>query len=82
MQCFHSTSIIDLLHVSFKIYDKRDGFNFEIGTFPFLDGYVSRSLFVSREYVLMMVTSTTESCLIRVCSVCKSFKRRLYEVKG
>ena len=29
--------------VSFKIYDKRDNFNFEIVNFPFLDGDVPRS---------------------------------------
>ena len=29
--------------VSFKIYDKRDCFNFEIVNFPFLDGDVPRS---------------------------------------
>ena len=29
--------------VSYKIYDKRDGFNFEIVHFPFLDGDVPRS---------------------------------------
>ena len=29
--------------VSFKIYDKRDAFNFEIVNFPFLDGDVPRS---------------------------------------
>ena len=29
--------------VSSKIYDKRDDFNFEIITFPFLDGDVPRS---------------------------------------
>ena len=29
--------------VSFKIYEKRDDFNFEIVNFPFLDGDVPRS---------------------------------------
>ena len=29
--------------VSYKIYDKRDDFNFEIETFPFLDGDVPHS---------------------------------------
>ena len=56
--------------VSSIIYDKRDDFSFEIFIFPFLDGDVSRSLssvyifhslFVMREYVLMLVTSTTET---------------------
>ena len=31
--------------VSFKIYDKRDYFKFEIVSFVFLDGYVPRSPF-------------------------------------
>ena len=56
--------------VSSKIYDKRDDFNFEIVNFPFLDGYVPRphpmvyiflSLFVLLEYVLMLMTLTTET---------------------
>ena len=56
--------------VSSKIYDKRDDFNFEIVNFPFLDGDVPRSLsyvyifislFVLPEYVLMLMTSTTET---------------------
>ena len=55
---------------SCKIYDKQDYFNFEIVKFPFHDGmflvplhtvYIFRSLFVFREYVLMSVTSTTQS---------------------
>ena len=29
--------------VSFKIYDKRDYFNFEIVNFPYLDGDIPRS---------------------------------------
>ena len=29
--------------VSTKFYDKRDGFDFDIGNFPFLDGDVPRS---------------------------------------
>ena len=57
--------------VSFKIYDKRDDFNFEIVNFPFLDGdvprsasygiYIFLSLFVLQECVLMLMTSTTET---------------------
>ena len=54
--------------VSFKIYDKRDDFNFEIVNFPFLDGEVPRSLsygvYISQlllECVLMLMTSTTET---------------------
>ena len=56
--------------VSSKIYDKRDDFNFEIVNFPFLDGDVPRSpsygVYISRliillEYVLMLMTSTTET---------------------
>ena len=55
--------------VSPKIYDKWDDFNFEIVNGPFLDGDVPRSppmvyiffsLFVLQEYVLMLMTSTTE----------------------
>ena len=55
--------------VSSKIYDKRDDFNFEIVNFPFLDGDVPRSpsygvyiyqLIRFAEWVLMMMTSTTE----------------------
>ena len=52
---------------SSKIYDKQD-LNFEIVNFPFLDGdvphpmeYIFHSLFVLREYVLMLMTSTTEN---------------------
>ena len=56
--------------VSSKIYDKRDVFNFEILNFPFLDGdiprpllmvYILSNLFVLRECVLMLMTSTTET---------------------
>ena len=53
-----------------KIYDKRDDFNFEIENSHFLMEmflapipmvYVFRSLFVLRQYVLMLMTSTTET---------------------
>ena len=56
--------------VSSKIYDKRDDFNFEIVNFPFLMEmflaplpmvYIFLSLFVLRECVLMLMTSTTET---------------------
>ena len=56
--------------VSSKIYNKRNDFNFEIVNFPFLDGDVPHSpsygvyilsLFVLLEYVLMLMTSTTET---------------------
>ena len=56
--------------VSSKIYDKRDDFYFEIVNFPFLDGgvprplpmvYIFLSLFGLLEYVLMLMTSTTET---------------------
>ena len=57
--------------VSSKIYDKRDDFNFEVVNFPFLDGdvllallpmvYLFLSLFALLEYVLMLMTSTTET---------------------
>ena len=58
--------------VSSKFYDKRDNFNFEIVNFQFLDGDVPRSpsydiyyrnLFVLRECVEMLMTSTTETYL-------------------
>ena len=54
--------------VSSKIYDKRDGFNFEIVNFHFLVemflaplplAYIFLSLFVLQECVLMLMTSTT-----------------------
>ena len=54
--------------VSSKIYDKRDDFNFEIVNFPlemFLAllpmVYIFLSLFVLLEYVLMLMTLTTET---------------------
>ena len=56
--------------VSSEIYDKRDDFNFEIVNFPFLMEmfpallpmvYIFLSLFVLLEYVLMLMTSTTET---------------------
>ena len=46
--------------VSFNIYDKRDGFYFEIVNFPFLDGDVPRS----PSYVVYI------SQLIRFARVC------------
>ena len=56
--------------VSSKIYDKRDDFNFEIVISHFLMEmflallpmvYIFLSLFVLLEYVLMLMTSTTET---------------------
>ena len=56
--------------VSSKIYDKRDDFNFEIESFPFLDGDVpcspSYGVYISQlicllECSLMLMTSTTET---------------------
>ena len=56
--------------VSSKIYDRWDDFYFEIVNFPFLDedvprslpiAYIFLSLFVLQEYVLMLMTSTTEA---------------------
>ena len=56
--------------VSSKIYNKWDNFNFEIVNYPFFDGdvprplhmlYKFRNLFVLPEYVLMLLTSTTET---------------------
>ena len=55
--------------VSSKIYDKGDDFHFEIVKFQFLMEmflallpmvYIFRNLFVLRECVLMLLTSTTE----------------------
>ena len=56
--------------VSSKIYDKRDDFNFEIVNFPFVMEmflallpmvYIFLNLFVLLEYVLMLMTLTTET---------------------
>ena len=51
--------------VSSKIYDKRNDFNFEIETEKFLAPlpmvYIFCSLFVLREFVLMLVTSTIKT---------------------
>ena len=57
--------------VSSKIYEKRDAFNFEIVNFPFLDGSPSYSvyishLFVLRKHFLLIVTSTTETIIVRL----------------
>ena len=54
---------------SSKIYDKQDDVNFDIVNFPFLDGDVPRSpsygvyiyQLICLEYVLMLMTSTTET---------------------
>ena len=35
-------SVINMSVVSFKFYDKRDDFGFDIVNFPFLDGDVPR----------------------------------------
>ena len=62
-------SITDKI-VSYKIYDKRDDFNFEIVNSPFLMEvflallpmvYIFLNLFVLLECVLMLMTSTTET---------------------
>ena len=55
--------------VSSNIYDKRDDFNFEIVT-PLPMVYIFLNLFVLLEYVLMLVTSTTETNF--VCCVIKT----------
>ena len=53
--------------VSYKIYDKRDDFDFEIVNFPFLDGDVPRStsheIYISQlirllEHLAMLLTTT------------------------
>ena len=56
--------------LSSKVYDKRDGFNFEIVHFPFLDEDVPRSpsygVYISQlirfvRICLMLMNSTTET---------------------
>ena len=58
--------------VSTKIYDIQDDFKFEIVNFQFLDGDAPHSpsygvyktfcnLFVLQEYILMLMTSITET---------------------
>ena len=74
--------------VSSKICDKWDYFNFEIVNFPFLDGdvphspsygvYISHiflSLFVLLEYVLMLMTSTTETYFLLI-----SYKKKVIDI--
>ena len=55
--------------VSFKIYDKRDDFNFEIVNFPFLDGNVPRSPSYG-VYISQLI------CFARVCSNIDDFNNR------
>ena len=55
--------------VSFKIYDKRDDFNFEIVNFPFLDGDVSRSPSYGA-YISQLIR------FARVCSYFDDFNNR------
>ena len=55
--------------VSFKIYDKRDDFNFEIVNFPFLDGDVLRSPSYG-VYISQLI------CFARVCSNVDDFNNR------
>ena len=55
--------------VSSKIYDKRDGFNFEIVNFPFLDGDVTRSPSYG-VYISQLI------CLARVCYNVDDFNNR------
>ena len=55
--------------VSSKIYDKRDGFNFEIVNFPFLDGDVTRSPSYG-VYISQLI------CFARVCSSVDDFNNR------
>ena len=55
--------------VSSKIYDKRDGFNFELVNFPFLDGYVPRSPYYV-VYIAQLI------CFARVCSNAEDFNNR------
>ena len=55
--------------VSSKIYDKRNNFNFEIVTFPFLDGDVPRSPSYG-VYISQLI------CFARVCSNVDDFNNR------
>ena len=55
--------------VSFKIYDKQDGFNFEIVNFPFLDGDVPRSPSYG-VYISQLIR------FARVCSNVEDFNNR------
>ena len=55
--------------VSSKIYDKWDDFNFEIVTFPFLDGDVPRSPSYG-VYIFQLI------CFARVCSNVDDFNNR------
>ena len=54
---------------SSKIYDKRDGFNFEIVNFPFLDGDVPRSPSYG-VYISQLIR------FARVCSNVNDFNKR------
>ena len=56
--------------VSFKLYDKRDGYNFEIVNFPFLDTDVPHSpsygVYISQLIrVLMLVTQFMTAKLLK-----------------
>ena len=55
--------------VSSKVYDKRDGFNFEIVNFPFLDGDVTRSPAYG-VYISQLI------CSAGVCSNVDDFNNR------
>ena len=55
--------------VTSEIYDKRDGFNFEIVIFPFLDGDVPHSLPYG-EYIWQLIR------FVRVCSNVSEFNNR------
>ena len=49
--------------VSFKIYDKRDDFKFEIVNFPFLDGNVPRSPSYYMMYIVLSLFVLQECVL-------------------
>ena len=55
--------------VSSKIYDKQDGFNFEIENFPFLDGDAPRSHSYG-VYISQLIR------FVRVCSNVDDFNNR------
>ena len=55
--------------VSFRVYDKRDDFNFEIVNFPFIDGDVLR-------FDSLSVYTSQLIHFARVCSNVSDFNKR------
>ena len=60
--------------VSFKIYDKRDDFDFDIVDSPFLDGDAPRTT-CNGVYISQLI------CFARVCSHFTDFKTRYKSLK-